>query len=177
MAARAGNGRAARPHGRLLAADVGALVGASGTTVGQWARRGYISSSQSSGEPRVYSVEDVAEAAIVAELLERGVRHAELHAALAHLGERARWPLSEVRLETTDEPRPHVVMEVDGERLALGPRGWQATVDGPGTREVRIDLRTLLARSAEPSEPEASDHSGGERPGIRRAPSRMTAQP
>ena len=132
---------AARPHGRLLAGEVGALAGVSGTTIGQWARRGYIRSSQSSSEPRVYSVEDVAEAAIVSELFERGVTHTEVHSAIEHLRERGRWPLSEVHLETTEEPRPHIVLEVDGERLALGPRGWQVIVNGPGTREVRLELR------------------------------------
>jgi len=67
-----------RVHGRLLAADVAELAGVSGTTIGQWARRGYIRSSQSEGEPRVYSVEDVGEAAIVADLLARGIRHADV---------------------------------------------------------------------------------------------------
>src|SRR4051812_24121238 len=141
MAARSGTRRGPRPHGRLLAAEVGALAGVSGTTIGQWARRGYIRSSQSSAEPRVYSVEDVAEAAIVSELLERGVTHAEVHSAIGRLRDRGRWPLSEVHLETTIEPRPHIVLEVDGERLALGPRGWQVIVIGPGTREVRHELR------------------------------------
>jgi DNA-binding transcriptional MerR regulator len=132
--------RSPRPHGRLLAGEVGALAGVSGTTIGQWARRGYIRSSQSSDEPRVYSVEDVAEAAIVSELLGRGVPHAEIKAAIARLGRRGRWPLSEVRLETTQERRPRIVLEVDGDRLALGPRGWQVIVNGPGTREVRLEL-------------------------------------
>ena len=67
------------PHGRFLAAEAGELAGVSGTTIGQWARRGLIRSSVSDGEPRVYSVEDVAEAAIVRALLERGVRHADVH--------------------------------------------------------------------------------------------------
>ena len=140
-----GAGGRARPHGRLLAGEVGALAGVSGTKIGQWARWGYIRSSQSSDEPRVYSVEDVAEAAIVSELLERGVTHAEIHAAIEHLRGRGRWPLSEVHLETTLEPRPHIVLEVDGERLALGPRGWQVIVNGPGTREVRLELRRETA--------------------------------
>ena len=132
---------ARKPHGELLAAEVGALAGVSGTTIGQWARRGYIRSSQSSEEPRVYSVEDVAEAAIVAELLDRGVAHAEIHSAIEHLRDRGQWPLSEAHLETTEEPRPHIVLEVDGDRLALGPRGWQTIVNGPGTRMVRLELR------------------------------------
>src|SRR4051795_3341422 len=99
MAAKSGSRRRPRPHGRLLAGEVGALAGVSGTTIGQWARRGYIRSSQSSDDPRVYSVEDVAEAAIVAELLDRGVRHEEVHSAIRRLGERGGWPLSEAHLE------------------------------------------------------------------------------
>jgi DNA-binding transcriptional MerR regulator len=132
--------RSPRPHGRLFAGEVAALAGVSGTTIGQWARRGYIRSSQSSDEPRVYSVEDVAEAAIVSELLSRGVPHAQIRAAIDLLDDRGRWPLSEVRLETTVEPRPRIVLEIDGDRLALGPRGWQVVVNGPGTREVRLEL-------------------------------------
>src|SRR4051795_476614 len=101
MAARSGTRRGPRPHGRLVAAEVGALAGVSGTTIGQWARRGYIRSSQSSDEPRVYSVEDVAEAAIVSELLERGVTHGEIRSAVERLGGHGRWPLSKAHLETT----------------------------------------------------------------------------
>src|SRR3954454_7510978 len=141
MAARSGTRRGARPHGRLLAAEVGALAGVSGTTIGQWARRGYIRSSQSSDEPRVYSVEDVAEAAIVSALLERGVRHSEAHAAIERLRGRGRWPLSEAHLETTEEPRPHIVLEVDGERLGLGPPRGPTDGNRPGTRVVRLELR------------------------------------
>jgi len=59
----------ARPHGSFLAAEAGELAGVSGTTIGQWARRGLIRSSVSDEEPRVYSVEDVTEAAMVHTLL------------------------------------------------------------------------------------------------------------
>jgi len=61
----------ARPHGRFLAGEAGELVGVSGTTIGQWARRGYIRASRSTGDPHVYSLEDVAEAWVVHALLER----------------------------------------------------------------------------------------------------------
>src|SRR3954451_20674220 len=83
----------ALPHGRLLAREAGALAGVSGTTIGQWARWGLIRSSHSADDPRVYSVEDVAEAAIVAELVERGVSHADVHAAIRRLSGYGRWPL------------------------------------------------------------------------------------
>jgi len=69
---------------------------------------GLIRSSQSDGEPRVYAVEDVAEAAIVAGLLARGVRHADVRATIRRLGRAyGHWPLSEAQLATTgDAGRP-----------------------------------------------------------------------
>src|SRR3954453_13929879 len=91
------------PHGKLLAREAGALAGVSGTTIGQWARWGLIRSSVSSAEPRVYSVEDAAEAGIVAELLGRGVSHEDVHAAIGRLSDYGAWPLSEARLATTFE--------------------------------------------------------------------------
>ena len=54
-----------KAHGEFLAGAVGELAGVSGNTIGQWARWGYIRASQSDGDPHVYSVEDVAEAAMV----------------------------------------------------------------------------------------------------------------
>ncbi len=76
----------ARIHGRFLAGEAGEIAGVSGNTIGQWARHGYIRASQSAEEPHVYSVEDVAEAAIVRALLERGVRHRDVRRAIAGLG-------------------------------------------------------------------------------------------
>ncbi|HEY3019430.1 MAG TPA: MerR family transcriptional regulator [Solirubrobacteraceae bacterium] len=130
-------------HGRLLAAEVGELAGVSGTTIGQWARRGYISSSQSVGEPRVYSVEDVAEAAIVADLLARGVRHADVRRTVERLrGEYGTWPLSEARLAVTcGERRPRIVLREDGRAWALGRRGWQQLAVLPDLDEVRLRFR------------------------------------
>jgi DNA-binding transcriptional MerR regulator len=139
---------AAQPHGRLLAGEAGALAGVSGTTIGQWARWGLIRSSQSEGEPRVYSVEDVVEAAIVAQLVERGVTHADVHAAIARLGGYGAWPLSEAQLATTIEGgRPRIALREEDEWLVLGPRGWQASaeprraLDGRTFDEVRLRLR------------------------------------
>src|SRR3954452_1604403 len=121
----------ARPHGRLLAREAGALAGVSGTTIGQWARWGLIRSSQSEGEPRVYSVEDAAEAVIVAELLERGVAHTDIHAAIGRLSGYGPWPLSEARLATTfEEGRTRIALHEEGEWLVLGPRGGQGSA-GP----------------------------------------------
>ena len=130
-------------HGRLLAGDVGELAGVSGTTIGQWARWGYIRSSQSDGDPRIYSVEDVAEAVLVADLLERGVRHAEVHATIRRLGRGyGDWPLSEARLATSgDGGRPRVVLRENGTAWALVDRGWQQLVVIPPLDELRVRLR------------------------------------
>lgn len=136
----------ARPHGRLLAGEAGALAGVSGTTIGQWARWGYIGSSQSSAEPRVYSVEDVAEAAIVAELLARGVAHAGILSAIERLAHYGRWPLSEARLATTvGEARARIALFEDSQWLVLDARGWQAVAAGLALDEVRLRLRRELS--------------------------------
>ena len=123
-------------------------MGVSGTTIGQWARRGLIRASRSGGDPHVYSVEDVAEAAVVAELLRRGVRHRQIRAALGHLHDRGAWPLSDVRLETTDGPRPRLVLREDGGAYVLGARGWQRVAVAPPGEEVRLRLRRSPHREA-----------------------------
>ena len=130
-----------RAHGRLLAGEAGEIVGVSGTTIGQWARHGYIRPSQSAELPHVYSVEDVGEAAIVATLLARGVRHADVRRAIERLRSYGEWPLSEARLATTREPHPRIVLEEDGRRLVLTDRGWQLMAVAPETDEVRLRLR------------------------------------
>jgi DNA-binding transcriptional MerR regulator len=129
-------------HGRLSAADVGALVGVSGTTVGQWARRGYIDSSQRRREPRVYAVEDVVEAAIVRALLDRGLRRPEVRRAIARLREDGPpWPLSRMRLGTvTDSGRTRLLVHADGGWQELTPRGWQRVVALRGVDEVPLRL-------------------------------------
>ena len=132
---------ATRVHGRLLAGEAGEIVGVSGTTIGQWARHGYIRPSQSGELPHVYSVEDVGEAAIVATLLQRGVRHADVRRAIQRLRSYGDWPLSEARLATTQEARPRIVLEEDGRRFLLGDRGWQLVAVAPETEDVRLRLR------------------------------------
>jgi DNA-binding transcriptional MerR regulator len=137
--------REPRAHGHLLAADVGELVGVSGTTIGQWARRGYIRSSQEEGDPRVYAVEDVAEAAVVRELLRRGVRRPVIRRAVARL--RAEqdgagpWPLVTARLGTVAERgRTRLLAHLDGGWHELGPRGWQRVVALDTVEEVPARL-------------------------------------
>ena len=128
-------------HGHLLAGDAGELVGVSGTTIGQWARRGYIRASQSAGTPHVYAVEDVGEAAVVADLLRRGVRHADIRRAIEELrrGDYGDWPLSEARLSVT--PDRHLVLHENGTRFALTRRGWQTVAIPEDSEEVRLRLR------------------------------------
>jgi DNA-binding transcriptional MerR regulator len=127
-----------RPHGRFLAGEAGDLVGVSGTTIGQWARRGYIRASRSTGDPHVYSLEDVAEACVVHALLERGVGHAAVRRTIAALGDEGQWPLLGVPLATTDgDARPRIVLcSADGV-YALSGRGWQRLAVQPALRALR----------------------------------------
>ena len=128
-------------HGALLAGAVGELVGVSGTAIGQWARHGYIRPSVSDELPHVYAVEDVGEASIVAALLARGVRHADVRAAIARLADLGDWPLSEAQLATTRDGRVRVVLEDEGAHFVLGPRGWQQVALPADADPVRLRLR------------------------------------
>jgi DNA-binding transcriptional MerR regulator len=132
----------AKPHGHFLAGEAGELAGVSGNTIGQWARWGYIRASQSDGEPHVYSVEDVAEAVIVNELLRRGVRHRDVRRAIKHLPDYGDWPLSEAPLATTPEGRLLLLRE-NGEIYALSARGWQLMSVPPEVEDVRLRLRRV----------------------------------
>ena len=132
----------AKPHGHFLAGEAGELAGVTGNTIGQWARWGYIRASQSDGDPHVYSVEDVAEAAIVRALLERGIRHADVRRAVQRLADYGAWPLSEARLATTvGNGRPQLVLREPDGAYALTPRGWQRLVAPPPLEDVRLRLR------------------------------------
>ena len=136
--------RKPRPHGHFLAGEAGELAGVSGSTIGQWARWGYIRASQDAGDPHVYSVEDVAEAAIVHALLERGIRHAQVRRAIERLKqEYGQWPLSEAPLATTTESRPRIVLRENGDAYALSPRGWQLMAAPPPLNDVRLRLRRV----------------------------------
>ena len=115
------------------------MAGVSGNTIGQWARWGYIQASQSAGDPHVYSVEDVTEAAMVHALLERGVTHAQVRRAVAHLTEYGNWPLSEARLAVTDGPRPK-------DRAARGRRRLRAVA-----ARLAADVRAAAARGRSPA--------------------------
>jgi DNA-binding transcriptional MerR regulator len=141
---------ATKVHGHLLAGDAGELVGVSGTTIGQWARHGYIRPSQSAELPHVYSVEDVGEASIVSELLARGVRHVDVRRAIERLRDYGEWPLSEARLATTvDEKRPRIVLREGRRTFVLDDRGWQAVPRALlEVEDVRLRLRHDGRRAA-----------------------------
>lgn len=124
-------------HGAFRAAEVGEMAGVSGTTVGQWARRGLIRSSQRDTEPRLYSVEDVAEAAMVRALLDAGATHAEIHRAIDRLP--GLWPLSTADLAVTTAGRVARRNE-DNAFEVLSGRGWQLATNGASAREVRLHL-------------------------------------
>jgi hypothetical protein len=133
-----------KTHGSFLAGEVGELAGVSGNTIGQWARRGLIRSSQSDGEPRLYAVEDIAEATVVAELLGRGVRHVDVHRASERLAPRfGAWPLSDAPLGTIieDGGRPRIVLLERESVYELVPRGWQLMAAPPPVDDVRVRLR------------------------------------
>jgi len=128
-----------RPHGEFLAADVGELAGVSGTTIGQWARRGYIRASQSGGDPHVYSVEDVAEAAIVAALIRRGVRRKDVRRLRDALDGYGDWPLSAAPLATTGTGT--VVVREDGIAVDV-LRGGQVLLGDVALEDVQLRLAT-----------------------------------
>jgi len=115
-----------KPRGWYLAGEVGQLVGVSGEQIGQWARHGYIRSSQSTGVPRVYSFQDAAEAMAVHELFRRGVPRREIRSAIANT--RAKygdWPLTAAPLATTGglARRNRILLVLDGDVLDIG-RGY-----------------------------------------------------
>jgi DNA-binding transcriptional MerR regulator len=132
----------AKVHGHLTAGEAGELVGVTGNTIGQWARWGYIRASQSAGDPHVYSVEDVAEAAVVRALLDRRVRHRIVRMAIAHLDDYGEWPLSQAPLATTPDGRL-VLLRENGDVYALSARGWQLMTAPPELEEIHLRLRRV----------------------------------
>ena len=136
------------PRGRYLAHEVGRLAGVSGQTVGQWARQGYIRSSQSDGRPRVYSFQDVGEAMVVHELLNRGATYGQIREHIQRLRERygTDWPLTQSPASTgtvggTAKAPPRVVAKESGTIYGTGSRGWQQQVEIGDLRVIAELLR------------------------------------
>ena len=118
--------RADRPRGRYLADEAGRLAGVPGTTIGQWARRGYVVSSQAEGRSRVYCFQDVAEAMLVHELIVQGVSPRSIRAVAARLRDElgTAWPLQNSHLlvpagRTPGRPARSLVVETDGTQTDL----------------------------------------------------------
>lgn len=103
--------------GYYLAHEAGWLAGVSGDRIGQWARRGYIKSSVSSKVPRIYSYQDVAEAMVVHELLDRGVPLQKIKRAITILrSDYGDWPLTHAPIVTAET---HLTTGRVGAALAL----------------------------------------------------------
>ena len=139
-------------HGHFLAADVGELAGVSGTTVGQWARRGYIRSSVSDGRSaRLQRRGRRSRPAIVGELLGRGVSHADVRRAIARLREEYGDVAAErgaARHDAQTGRRTRVVLRERDGCYALSPRGWQLMTAPPPVEEVRLRLPAAAAYAA-----------------------------
>lgn len=116
------------PVGHYLANEVGWLAGVSGDQIGQWARYGYIRSSQSSKVPRIYSYQDVAEAMMVHELLERGVSYKTLAQVISSLRTDVEdWPLQSAHLLVPDASDATVVL--GGQQyFDIGKRPWHGVL-------------------------------------------------
>ena len=139
-----------RVHGRFLAGEAGDLAGVSGTTIGQWARRGYIRASQSAGDPHLYIIEDVLEASVVHALLERGIGHAAIRRTIAALGEYGEWPLTVAPLATTSgNGGPRIVLAERDGVFALSGRGWQRLAVEPPLERLSIAMRGLPSGAAD----------------------------
>jgi len=131
------------PRGRYLAWEAGQLAGVTGQKMGQWARRGYIRSSVAATAPRTYSFQDVAEAMVVHELLERGVEHRDIKRAIRLLADSyGDWPLTEAPLATVPgEGRAHLVLHAEDAKYDVGRRGWQQVLEPEYLDEIRRQLR------------------------------------
>lgn len=130
-------------RGRYLAWEAGQLAGVSGLTIGQWARRGYIRSSVDRAIPRIYSFQDIAEAMVVHELLERGVTHRDIKQAILELGDRyGDWPLTDARLATiAGKSRAKVIARESEGDYDIGRLGWQQVIEPENLEKLRSQLR------------------------------------
>jgi uncharacterized protein (DUF433 family)/DNA-binding transcriptional MerR regulator len=126
------------PRGHYLANEVGRLAGVSGDRVGQCARRGYIRSSQSSGSPRVYSFQDVAEAMVVHELLDNEVPLRSIKRAIQLLREEyGGWPLTTANLSVASG---QVYAQHTGDQYDVGGKGWHQVLEVDNLFKIAEDL-------------------------------------
>lgn len=124
------------PRGHYPAAEAGWLAGVSAKTLGLWVRRGYIHASQKSRPPLIFSYQDVAEAIVVHELLDRRVPGREVKKAVGALRKtHGDWPLTAARLATVchgdSEGRASVVAELGHAVYDVGKTGVLQQVINP----------------------------------------------
>lgn len=120
------------------------MAGVSGGKIGQWARQGYIRSSQSTGRPRIYSYQDIAEAMVVHQLLDNHVSYRQIRQTLDELRgdpELGDWPLSQVDFSTVGaEDRPEVIVRRNGGHFDMTGRPWHGMIDVGDLRRIATDL-------------------------------------
>ena len=128
------------PRGHYTARDAGLLAGVSGTTIGQWARRGYIRASQVDQPPYDYSYQDIAEAIVVHELLDAGVPHRKIKRAIGALRDLHgnRWPLQAAELGTASGA---VIALEHSAAWDIGDKVWQQQIAPDNLRRVAGILR------------------------------------
>jgi uncharacterized protein (DUF433 family) len=111
----------------------------SSAQIGRWARYGYIRPSRSAARPHVYSFEDVAEAIIVHQLLERGLTGAEIRNTVNRTRlDWGDWPLANAPLVTSDSGGiPKVLLRDSGDFFDIGHSGSdQKWLDPRNLKEV-----------------------------------------
>lgn len=132
------------PRGHYLAHEVGRLAGVSGDQIGQWARRGYIRSSQSSGRPRVYSYQDAGEALLVHELVLLDIARVSIRRTIERLRMEfgTDWPLQSAELFAHEN-----VPEARGQQRMVVHAGRDVPTDQPViTQQDMVQIRGHLAR-------------------------------
>lgn len=131
------------PVGCYLASEVGRLAGVSGDRIGQWARRGYIKASQSTEDPHVYSYQDVAEAMVVNDLIQRGVSLRKIRHTIETLREEyGDWPLTMADLFLDNDTKTLAIQDkgqmFEASRAKMRLQGLYEITD---LQRVAIDLR------------------------------------
>lgn len=131
------------PRGFYLANEVGRLAGVSGHMIGQWARAGYICSSQSdAGEsPRVYAWQDICEAMMVHKLREEKQTYPRIKQALdslRHDPELGDWPLATGQIELAGK-KTIGQQRRDG-HYAMSNRPWQEMFALEDLRRIEVEL-------------------------------------
>lgn len=132
-----------QPRGFYLANEVGRLAGISGQTVGQWARAGYICSSQSEpGEsPLVYAWQDICEAMMVHKLREEKQSFTRVKQALDSLRDDpdlGDWPLAAGQIEMAGKKTIGQYRR-DG-HYAMSNRPWQEMFAFEDLRRIVVEL-------------------------------------